>query len=685
MNGNVFRKTAFGLLIFLFSGGLAYAAGGSGHPGDNPFIVGGSFGLLFTFFAWIVASGVASSPDGNYMAIRILSGLSLGLVFLLCAAMLADKNLESGFKSFVAFGYICFSIPQAALIFFARKSALSSRVGYEKKTSSDVNFSTDSVGTEKQPVNYTEEQTKKLISDYLAGIPIEEMAAELGKSVRSVVAKLSREGVWISGSGDRAPKSQEEYKKDEVPVMVDGPKSRAADFGSRRSRPFNRPKRAAPGKTKEDGFGSPPHSPGEATGGVQRNSADQGPLALMAAALAGNHDRVKSLLARGSDPLSPDERGIPSFLAPAFEDDAAMQRTFLSAGVSPDLSSEAGGVTALMLAAARGSRELCDLLLDAGADINKQMGSGEPFFTHPRGVDFDLPALGCAIDGKHWDLAGHLLERGAKPQFGVMHTDIALTLAKFAPVALIAKLNDTGYLIVMDHRFMLLFAPPPENQLHEMRSKIVFWAAANPDPEVLPWVLAHGGDPMVGNTLGMTPLIVAAAAGNAPLVAQLLAAGADASAEDCDGDTALSLAVERGHAAAVKALRRHPRALAGDVNPPGLHQGAAHGELGAALAELDKGTSPNLPDSEGNTALMLAAKAGRVGTVRALYALGASLRPRNVRGQSAWDLADARVRVSLREFGAPGSKTHEDEERISPIEQIQGRYAHPFKNPSSNP
>jgi CTP:molybdopterin cytidylyltransferase MocA len=30
-----------------------------------------------------------------------------------------------------------------------------------------------------------------------------EIASGLGKSVRSVVAKLSREGVWVSGRGDR--------------------------------------------------------------------------------------------------------------------------------------------------------------------------------------------------------------------------------------------------------------------------------------------------------------------------------------------------------------------------------------------------------------------------------------------------------------------------------------------------
>ena len=45
-------------------------------------------------------------------------------------------------------------------------------------------------------VNYTPEQTTKMVADYLAGVTVEAMATELGKSVRSVVAKLSREKVY---------------------------------------------------------------------------------------------------------------------------------------------------------------------------------------------------------------------------------------------------------------------------------------------------------------------------------------------------------------------------------------------------------------------------------------------------------------------------------------------------------
>lgn len=45
-------------------------------------------------------------------------------------------------------------------------------------------------------VNYTPEMTVKMLADYSAGVSVEKIAEGLGKTVRSVVAKLSREGVY---------------------------------------------------------------------------------------------------------------------------------------------------------------------------------------------------------------------------------------------------------------------------------------------------------------------------------------------------------------------------------------------------------------------------------------------------------------------------------------------------------
>ena len=47
-----------------------------------------------------------------------------------------------------------------------------------------------------KPVNYTPEQTAQLIANYKAGTSVETLAEMFGKTTRSVVAKLSREGVY---------------------------------------------------------------------------------------------------------------------------------------------------------------------------------------------------------------------------------------------------------------------------------------------------------------------------------------------------------------------------------------------------------------------------------------------------------------------------------------------------------
>ena len=47
-------------------------------------------------------------------------------------------------------------------------------------------------------VNYTPEQTAQMVADYQAGTSVEMIAESFGKTVRSVVAKLSREKVYVA-------------------------------------------------------------------------------------------------------------------------------------------------------------------------------------------------------------------------------------------------------------------------------------------------------------------------------------------------------------------------------------------------------------------------------------------------------------------------------------------------------
>ena len=53
------------------------------------------------------------------------------------------------------------------------------------------------MATTKTP-NYTAEQTAEVVARFQAGDTVEAIAESFGKSVRSIVAKLSREGVYVA-------------------------------------------------------------------------------------------------------------------------------------------------------------------------------------------------------------------------------------------------------------------------------------------------------------------------------------------------------------------------------------------------------------------------------------------------------------------------------------------------------
>lgn len=65
---------------------------------------------------------------------------------------------------------------------------------------------------ENKAQNYTPEQTQLIVNEYQAGTSIEQIAQLVGKSTRSIVAKLSREGVYVA----KAKQAQPRVKKSEL-------------------------------------------------------------------------------------------------------------------------------------------------------------------------------------------------------------------------------------------------------------------------------------------------------------------------------------------------------------------------------------------------------------------------------------------------------------------------------------
>lgn len=332
------------------------------------------------------------------------------------------------------------------------------------------------------------------------------------------------------------------------------------------------------------------------------------------------------------------------------------------------------GLTPLIYAARNRAANCVDLFIDAGADINAVAS------------EHGIGAFGWALNRLDLKLAEHLIARGAEPNFGSIET-LPLAIAEYGSLAFVRALEVKGCKLVRD----------------DQRGRMAFISARNPDPEVFDYLLNHGADPSEGNDFGYTPLILAALNNRSSLIRRYLERGDDASVRDIDGETALSLALEKRNNEAVAALRdfhveeQDYSALTPDA---AILKAAEDGALGSILKLRDEGISINSEDEEGNTPMLLAAKAGHLGVVRSLYHLGADINHRNHAGQTALGLAkesdSTDIVNSLQEFGALDAMGGELGKLsgmfggiavFNAADTMFGRMSHPYKDkpPYDNP
>lgn len=325
------------------------------------------------------------------------------------------------------------------------------------------------------------------------------------------------------------------------------------------------------------------------------------------------------------------------------------------------------GLTPLMYAARNGASRCVDLFLDAGADINA--------VEEEHGVG----AFGLALNRLDLQLAEHLLARGAEPNFGSIDT-LPLAIAEHGTLAFIEALAAWGCKLVRD----------------DQCGRMAFVSARNPDPEVFDYLLNQGADPSEGNDFGYTPLILAALNNHHHLIRRYLTRGDDATVRDVDGETALSLAIEKRHEESVAVLREF-HAEEGDYSAldpeAAMLKAAEEGAIGSILNLRDAGVPINCCDGEGNSALMIAVRAGHQGVVRSLYHLGADINHLNLAGETALALAKSAdssdIVNTLQEFGALDATTGELGKLSAmfggiPIynaaDTLFGRMSHPYKD-----
>jgi ankyrin repeat protein len=366
----------------------------------------------------------------------------------------------------------------------------------------------------------------------------------------------------------------------------------------------------------------------------EKNGDGQTPL--MAVARTGNVESARLLLDRGADVNAKENwRGQTALMWAAVESLPAMVKELASHGADLNARSKVnnwerdvtaeprrkymplGGWTPLLFAARQGCLECAKILAEAGADLNLQ---------DPDGVS---PCVTAAVNG-HYDVAAYLIEKGA---------DVNLA----------------------DHwgRAALWAAVDMHTLPHSTRPDAVESESVS-STDLLKVVLAHGADvnaPLVlfppyrslgdrGSdnilTIGATPLVRAAKAGDATAIRWLLEKSADPNIANINGTTPLLAAAGLGSR---------------DSDTRGRYKTESDGIESAKLL-LDAGADIHAADDRGQTVLHGAAFWGWSRMVQLLADRGAKLDAKDKKGMTPID--SAMGRNGGNGFGGNRIDIHED-------------------------
>ena len=262
---------------------------------------------------------------------------------------------------------------------------------------------------------------------------------------------------------------------------------------------------------------------------------------LMIASASGNPGAVSLLIEHGADPNAKENTygQTPLIFAAAYNRPDAIAvllehganvgaATRIRESPRPVASSAAndgepmGGLTALHYAVRQGSVEAVDALLDKGADVNAVS------------ADHTTALMLATINGR-FDLARHLLERGADPRIATLAGGTPLYRVvdvQWAPKSLYpqppdARQQQTTYLELMKN--LLERGADPNARLgkalwytryglaldgNDPAGATPFWRAAEVgDVEAMRLLVAHGAEPSIKTTEGVSPFMVLAGAG----------------------------------------------------------------------------------------------------------------------------------------------------------------------------
>ena len=327
---------------------------------------------------------------------------------------------------------------------------------------------------------------------------------------------------------------------------------------------------------------------------------------LIVAAEAGHPDIVRRLLALGANPTASDCLDSTALMVAAYQGHVGVIDALAECGGLGDVDAEdEDQETAAWTAAAEGHTDVLRRLLELGAD------------PRPHSM-LKMSLLAIAASGGHVDVIDLLVERG-------VHGDLEAKAWDGSTAIWNAASNGHPDAVL---RLLALGADPRARNDGGL-SVLMKAVQARPSVELIDALVEHGArdDFETVDTLGRTPLLLAAGGGHSSAVGRLLDLGADAGARSRLGGTALMAAARCGSVEVIDVLVE--RGVQGDLDAVDeggwtalLDAAATSSSPGAVRRLLELGADAGVRAKDGTTLLMAAAESSRLDSIGELVELG---------------------------------------------------------------
>jgi len=351
---------------------------------------------------------------------------------------------------------------------------------------------------------------------------------------------------------------------------------------------------------------------------------------------------VKLLLDRGADVHVSDKNGDTALILTAgvYEGPIDIVRYLLNKGINVNAQNKKGA-TALMIVASKGKQDVLELLITSGADLNLKDAE-------------EATALDYAVENGKTELARFLFKRSAKSKNNYKSEDEMLRSVTNAALLEAAERNK------LDSVKSQLAAGADINTRSPSGNTALMLAIeySYGRLDVTTFLMDNGADLNAVDSDGNTALMIATARNNNEAVVALLAHKAAVHFRNKEGRTALHIASAELHKRDVEALLAIKPAVTAssagvDVVGVDVNSRDNSGRTPLMLAAdhdsfvpdevmellLAHGAKIDEQDPQGNTSLMIAAKAGGMSGVEYLVSKGAAVNLKNQAGETALKLA----------------------------------------------